>query len=107
AAGGGVIWAPANHLGAQAGYADCAEAGIQYLTAAAGEIMSPDYISWYARTSRPAVEFLDHHTRVALVPLSRPDYHIEWPGAAAGGRSLHTAALGADAYTQIAEVLRQ
>src|SRR5690625_6653300 len=39
AAGGGVIWAPANHLGAQAGYADCAEAGIQYLTAAAGEIM--------------------------------------------------------------------
>jgi len=107
AAGGGVIWAPANHLGAQAGYADSAEAGIQYLTAAAGEIMSPDYISWYVRTSRQVVEFLDHHTRVELVPLSRPDYHMEWPGAAAGGRSLDNAAFRADDYPEIAEVLRQ
>src|SRR5688500_14149942 len=84
-----------------------AEDGIRDLTAAAGEIMSPDYISWYVRTSRQAVEFLDHHTRVELVPLSRPDYHMEWPGAAAGGRSLDNAAFRAADYPEIAEVLRQ
>lgn len=46
AAGGGVIWAPANHLGATAGYQDSAQAGVEYLTAAAGDIMSDDDITW-------------------------------------------------------------
>lgn len=107
AAGGGVIWAPANHLGAAAGYEDSEQAGIDYLTAAAGEIMEPEDIAWYVTTSGEAVQFLDEHTRVELLPLSRPDYHMEWPGAAAGGRSLDNAAFRADDYPEIAEVLRQ
>ncbi|GAA2041072.1 FAD-dependent oxidoreductase [Yaniella flava] len=106
-AGGGVIWAPANHLGAAAGYEDSEQAGIDYLTAAAGDIMEPDDIAWYVTTSGEAVRFLDAHTRVELLPLTRPDYHMEWPGAAAGGRSLDNAAFRADDYPEIAEVLRQ
>lgn len=107
AAGGGVIWAPANHLGAAAGYQDSEQDGINYLTAAAGDVMSDVDIAWYVRTSGAAIKFLDEHTRVELTPLPRPDYHMEWPGAAAGGRSLDNAAFRADDYPQIAEVLRQ
>ena len=107
AAGGGVIWAPANHLGAAAGYQDSEQDGIDYLTAAAGDIMSHEDITWYVRTSGEAIKFLDEHTRVELMPLTRPDYHMEWPGAAAGGRSLDNAAFRADDYPEIAEVLRQ
>lgn len=106
-AGGGVIWVPANHLGAAAGYEDSQQAGIDYLTAAAGDIMGPEDIAWYVTTSGEAVQFLEEHTRAELLPLSRPDYHMEWPGAAAGGRSLDNAAFRADDYPEIAEVLRQ
>lgn len=107
AAGGGVIWAPGNHLGATAGYEDSEQAGIDYLNAAAGHIMEAEDIAWYVRASGEAIKFLDEHTRVQLLPLSRPDYHMEWPGAAAGGRSLDNAAFRADDYPEIAEVLRQ
>src|SRR5699024_5788117 len=107
AAGGGVIWAPANHLGAAAGYQDSEQDGIDYLTAAAGDLMSHEDITWYVRTSGEAIKFLDEHTRVELMPLPRPDYHMEWPGAAAGGRSLDNAAFRADDYPEIAEVMRQ
>lgn len=107
AAGGGVIWAPANHLGAAAGYRDSVQDSIDYLTAAAGDVMSDEDMAWYVRTSGEAIKFLDEHTRVELVPLSRPDYHMEWPGAAAGGRSLDNAAFRADDYPDIGKVLRQ
>lgn len=107
AAGGGVIWAPANHLAATAGYQDSVQDGVEYLTAAAGDIMSDDDIAWYVRTSGAAIKFLDEHTRVKLSPLSRPDYHMEWPGAAAGGRSLDNAAFRANDYPDIADVMRQ
>lgn len=107
AVGGGVIWAPASHLGAAAGYQDSKEMSIDYLTAAAGDVMSMDDIVWYVRTSHEAITFLDKNTRVELVPLSRPDYHMEWPGAASGGRSLDNAPFRADDYPEIAKVLRQ
>lgn len=107
AAGGGVIWAPANHLGVAAGYEDSHQAGIEYLSAAAGDKMRGDDIAWYVRTSGEAVKFLDHHTRVELLPLARPDYHMEWPGAAAGGRSLDNAAFRTADYPEIADAMRQ
>src|SRR5699024_12022515 len=49
----------------------------------------------------------DDHTRVELLPLTRPDYHMEWPGAAAGGRSLDNAAFHAAEYPEIADAMRQ
>src|SRR5690625_6283291 len=107
AAGGGVIWSSANHLGVGAGYEDSNQAGIEYLSAAAGDKMRGDDIAWYVRTSGEGVKFLDHHTRVELLPLARPDYHIEWPGAAAGGRSHGNAALRTADYPEIAHAQRQ
>lgn len=86
AAGGGVIWAPDNPLAAPG--LDSPEAAAAYLRAATDGAMSEDEIAWYLRTSRAAVEFLDAQTHVRLTPLDRPDYHMDWPGAVAGGRSL-------------------
>ncbi|BCT78174.1 FAD-binding protein [Sinomonas cyclohexanicum] len=86
AAGGGVIWAPDNPLAAPG--LDSPDAAAAYLRAATGGAMTEEEIDWYLRTSRAAVDFLDRETHVRLTPLSRPDYHMEWPGAVAGGRSL-------------------
>jgi len=107
AAGGGVIWAPDNHLAAQAGYRDSRQAGSDYLTAAAGHAMDQAEIAWYVQTSGEAVKFLDQHTRVQLLPLTRPDYHMEWPGAAGGGRSLDNAPFAAADYPELAAALRE
>ncbi|RKS20641.1 3-oxosteroid 1-dehydrogenase [Arthrobacter sp. AG1021] len=106
-AGGGVIWAPNNHLAKQAGYRDSAAAGAAYLKAAAGQVMSPEEIDWFVDTSAQAVEFLDTHTRVRLVPLGRPDYHMEWQGAASGGRSLDNLPFTTEDYPGLADALRQ
>lgn len=85
---GGVMWAPNNHLMREAGFEDSDEQGRDYLTAAAGDRMSEAEIDWYIQTSQRAVRFLDAETHVSLVPLGRPDYHLEWPGATTGGRGL-------------------
>lgn len=88
AAGGGVMWAPANPLMERHGHPDSPEAGKQYLRAATAGAMSEAEIDWYVETSAAAVRFLDERTRVDYLPLNRPDYHREWPGSTASGRGL-------------------
>ncbi|MFJ2619104.1 FAD-dependent oxidoreductase [Glutamicibacter sp. NPDC087344] len=106
AAGGGVIWAPNNHLARQAGFEDSARAATKYLQAAAGQAMSAQDIDWFVRTSGQAVRFLDEKTQVKLVPLGRPDYHMEWDGAAPGGRSLDNLPFASTDYPGLAQALR-
>lgn len=106
AAGGGVIWVPNNRLGAEAGFSDSHDAGVAYLRAAAGHVMDDQSIEWYLRTAPEAVDYLDRCTRVSLTPLARPDYHMEWPGAANGGRGLDNQAFSAPDHPGLAELLR-
>lgn len=84
ALGGGVLWAPVNHLMEQAGYADSPQAAAAYLRAATEGRMTDAEIDWYLRTSAAAVRYLDTRTAVRLTPLGRPDYHPQWPGATTG-----------------------
>lgn len=88
AAGGGVIWAPANRVAEAAGYLDSAEAGAAYLRAATAGSLDEHEIRWYVRNAAAAIDFLQSRTRASFVALARPDYHLEWPGASDGGRSL-------------------
>uniref|UniRef100_UPI0028BF5AC7 FAD-dependent oxidoreductase n=1 Tax=Citricoccus sp. TaxID=1978372 RepID=UPI0028BF5AC7 len=88
AAGGGVMWAPANHLMGSRDFTDTPEDAAAYLRAATGGRLSEEEISWYVSTAAEAVRFLDENTRVDYAPLFRPDYHMEWPGATTGGRGL-------------------
>jgi len=106
AAGGGVLWAPANRLGAQAGYADSREDAIAYLGAATDGRVPADDIAWYVDRSGEAVDWLTEHTRVRLVPLARPDYRLGFPGATQGGRSLDNAAFDVGAVPGLREALR-
>lgn len=105
-AGGGVIWAPNNHLAAGAGYEDSQAAAADYLRAAAGHAMGEEDINWYVSTCAQTVKFLDENTRVRLVPLGRPDYHMEWDGAAPGGRSLDNLPFAAEDYPGLMNALR-
>ncbi|MCC3281475.1 FAD-dependent oxidoreductase [Arthrobacter caoxuetaonis] len=105
-AGGGVIWAPNNHLSMSAGFEDSRAAGISYLRAAAGHAMPAEDIEWFVETAADVIGFLDRHTRVRLAPLARPDYHLEWDGAAAGGRSLDNLPFSDEDHPGLAAMLR-
>ena len=106
AAGGGVMWAPNNHLALQAGYRDSHEDGVAYLTEAAGHVLTPAEVEWYVSTAPRAVAYLDGETRLSLIPIARPDYHMEWRGAADGGRGLDNGAFDPSGYPGLSEAIR-
>lgn len=106
AAGGGVMWAPNNHLAKAAGYEDSHADGVAYLSEAAGHVMTAGEIDWYVSTAPRAVEFLNTNTSVSMVPIARPDYHMEWKGAANGGRGLDNNAFDPQEYPGLAELIR-
>ncbi|QOD03596.1 FAD-dependent oxidoreductase [Pseudarthrobacter sp. BIM B-2242] len=106
AAGGGVMWAPNNHLARGAGFADSHADAVAYLTAAAGHVLAPEEIHWYISTARRAVEYLTNNTQVSLTAIARPDYHMEWAGAASGGRGLDNDAFDPAGYPGMAELIR-
>ena len=83
AVGGGVIWAPGNHLMAATGYPDSAADARAYLRAGSGGRMSDDEIDRYVRTVPETIRSLTG-AGVRMRPLARPDYHPEWSGAARG-----------------------
>lgn len=106
AAGGGVMWAPNNHLAHGTGFADSHADAVAYLTAAAGHVLTPEEIDWYASTAPRAVEYLTSNTQVSMTPISRPDYHMEWSGAVSGGRGLDNDAFDPADYPGMAELIR-
>ena len=106
AAGGGVIWAPATAVAREQGWHDDAEAGIAYLSASSGHVMTPAAIEGYVRTIGAAIDYLATRTRVRFTALARPDYRVEWPGAALGGRSLDNDAFDPSSHPGLADEIR-
>lgn len=106
AAGGGVIWAPANPLGAAAGFSDSRQAALDYVSAATEGALTEAEAQWYVDNASAAVDYLTRETRVSLTPLARPDYRLEFPGATQGGRSLDNAAFNVGSIPGLAETLR-
>ncbi|MEJ8279478.1 FAD-dependent oxidoreductase [Pseudonocardia spirodelae] len=104
AVGGGVIWAPGNHLMAAAGFPDSDEDARAYLAAGTGGRMSDDEIASYVRTAPEAVRALCDHG-VRMRSLARPDYHPEWAGAARG-RGLDQEPFDPRPWPGLAELLR-
>lgn len=72
AVGGGVMWAPCNHLMEKAGQPDSREAAARYLRAATEGRMTDSEIEWYVTTSAAAVRYLDERTDVRLTPSPAP-----------------------------------
>ncbi|MDR7300418.1 FAD-dependent oxidoreductase [Haloactinomyces albus] len=107
AVGGGVMWAPCNHLMRRKGFRDSVDDAKSYLSAVADERMTAAEIDWYINTAPRAVEFLDERTHVRFTPLARPDYHPEWPGASTGGRGLDNEPFDPTTIPGLAELLRK
>lgn len=106
AVGGGVAWLPASELGTAAGYPDSQEEARDYIVAATAGRMSDDEVAWYVEQAPRAAAYLHGETRATLVPLSRPDYRLEWPGATRGGRSLDNAAFDVGVISGLGDVIR-
>src|SRR5699024_3322445 len=64
AAGGGVMWAPTNHLMGRRKYADTTSAAADYIRAVTKGKLSEEEIHWYIENSSAAVRYLDENTRV-------------------------------------------
>ncbi|ANE04807.1 FAD-binding protein [Corynebacterium crudilactis] len=107
AAGGGVMWAPNNHLMGQRGFTDSEEAAAEYIRAATKGKLSDEEIAWYIKNAAEAVLFLDEKTRVDYAPLNRPDYHREWPGSTEGGRGLDHKPFDPSVVPGLVEAVRQ
>ncbi|WP_417234238.1 FAD-dependent oxidoreductase [Arthrobacter sp.] len=106
AVGGGVLWAPVNRLGREAGFADTRQDAIAYLVAAGQGRIPEAEAAWYVDSSARAVDYLAEKTQVSLTPLARPDYRLEFPGATRGGRSLDNNAFDVGAVDGLGEALR-
>lgn len=106
AAGGGVMWAPNNHLARKAGFADSHAGAVAYLTEAGRHVLTDQEIEWYVSTAPRAVEYLVNNTKVSMTPIARPDYHMEWAGATDGGRGLDNDAFDPAGYPGLAELIR-
>jgi 3-oxosteroid 1-dehydrogenase len=69
-------------------------------------VLTREEVEWYVTTAPRAVAYLDAETRVSLTPIARPDYHMEWQGAADGGRGLDNDAFDPSGYPGLAEAIR-
>lgn len=107
AAGGGVMWAPNNHLMGKRGYTDSVEAAADYIRASTKGKLSEEENRWYIENSSAAVRFLDDNTRVDYAPLARPDYHGGLPGNTEGGRGLDHKPFDPSVIPGLKEVVRQ
>lgn len=104
AVGGGVIWAPGNHLMAEAGFPDTTDAARAYLDAGSGGRMSAAEIDRYVTTAPETIRFLTG-AGVRMRALARPDYHPEWAGAARG-RGLDQEPFDPNPWPGLAELVR-
>ena len=107
AAGGGVMWAPTNHLMGRRNYTDTTSAAADYIRAVTKGKLSEEEIHWYIDNSSAAVRYLDENTRVDYAPLARPDYHGALPGATEGGRGLDHKPFDPSVVPGLLEAVRQ
>lgn len=109
---GARLWIPCSPQAAAAGVADSLDAARAYIRHEAGEDFDPALVDAFLRNGPEMVAFLEAKTRVRFLLDTEhsPDYSLEAPGAAPGGRTIgpaefDPAELGA-AWTSIAPFRR-
>lgn len=83
---GGTVWIPANQPAAEAGVADSAQAGLEYLSSLSLGMIVPELAQALVEGGPEYVEFIHANSelRFRLVE-GYPDYHPERPGGLPGG----------------------
>ena len=108
AVSGGWLSIPDNHLAAEAGMADNAQAARRYLQHEATTAFDPERVDAFIENGRRMVEFFQRETEVRLTAGARfPDYHPDAPGGSQGGRSIVTEAFDARALGENLAKLRR
>ena len=86
---GGVVWVPDSAPMREAGLEDDRGAARRYIARLAEGRGDEALIDRYLESAPQMVDFVHTHTDVRFTSLATyPDYHPEFPGGAAGGRSL-------------------
>ncbi|MHA7837141.1 MAG: FAD-dependent oxidoreductase, partial [bacterium] len=89
---GGVAWVPNNSFMAAEGIADSRENALVYLRHLAQEQADPELLEAFVDGAPEMADFVQAHSpirwRVSRMMGEAADYHPEWPGAVARGRSL-------------------
>jgi succinate dehydrogenase/fumarate reductase flavoprotein subunit len=87
---GGWMWIPGNPLATRAGIVEEPEASRTYLRSELGAHFDAAKVDALLESGPEMVEFFERHTSMRFVDGNRvPDFHTT-PGAASGGRSIHT-----------------
>lgn len=103
----GGFWIPANHISAQAGFADTVEDARTYIRHEAGNNYDSDRVDEYLRNGPEMVEFLERRFGFEFTIWAYlPDYHPDSPGATRGGRPLSAAPIDARAFKPWVSQLR-
>jgi len=82
ATSGGGIWIPCNHLMAEHGEDDTAEAALEYLEACIGDTVSKARLKSYVENAPKMLKDLEDHSDIrerdylVLISLKYPEYHI-------------------------------
>jgi 3-oxosteroid 1-dehydrogenase len=85
---GGVVWVPNNPLMRQAGMADSAEEGLQYLETVTAGTSTSERLRAFVETAPRMMTYLAQHTHVVFETIpDYPDYYPEEAGGKRGGRS--------------------
>jgi 3-oxosteroid 1-dehydrogenase len=107
AVSGGVLWVPRNHHMAEAGSEDSLDAALVYLRRGAFGQTTDELLGAFVDRSPEMVRYLETHTALRFSAVRRPDYHPEWDGGRASGRSLDNAPFDSSGLGRHRELLRR
>jgi len=89
AVSGGVVWVPNNHHMAELGIADSKADARRYIERLAEGRSSDELIEVFVERAPEMLRYVEAHTPLRFSAIaSYPDYHPEFAGGRAGGRSL-------------------
>jgi 3-oxosteroid 1-dehydrogenase len=89
AVSGGMLWVPSNRYMGEIGKVDDRAGALRYLAAVTGRRTRTDVLEALVDRGDELLGFLADRAGLRFCAMEHfPDYHPEWPGAHAGGRSL-------------------
>jgi 3-oxosteroid 1-dehydrogenase len=89
AVSGGVVWVPNNHHMSEVGIEDSREEALRYMLRLADGRSEETLVELFLDTAPEMIRYLEEHAGLEFSSLEHyPDYHPEFEGGRAGGRSL-------------------
>jgi succinate dehydrogenase/fumarate reductase flavoprotein subunit len=108
AVSGGVVWIPNNHHMPEVGVSDSAESARRYILRLADGRSSDELIGAFIDAGPRMLRYIEEQTPLRFKAIAGyPDYHPEFDGGLAGGRSLEVALFDTHTLGDFAAKLRK